>query len=113
MKKDPFKIRKSHKLPKLSDSPNKGPYKIKIKEKDLSKMLVRAEKIQLQLDQVRPLYRELDEITSALFNASLASTKMRAFLEKKGVALIDNFADKNTQFKTVAIKRYELRWRLK
>jgi hypothetical protein len=67
-------------------------------------MISRAQKIQLQLDQVKPLYQELDQITFAL-------VAVKEKLASHGVVIVDNFAEKNTQFKTIGIKRYELKWR--
>jgi hypothetical protein len=95
-------VKKSRNFPKIS-KPNGSPYK-EPKTKHLLEMLVRAQKIQRQLDEVKPLYHELDEITFAL-------VRVKERLESHGAVIVDNFAEKNTQFKTVGIRRYELKWR--
>lgn len=75
-------------------------------DKAIRKMVNRARAITNQLDQVKPLYGELDEITFAL----LAVQKR---LKDHGAVIVDRFADKNTAFKTVGIRRYELSWERK
>lgn len=92
---DIFKVR-NRKGPKL-----KQPSRVYAKPKDVKKLVKRARLIQLQLAEVKPLYGELEEITMALL-------QVKDKLAKHGVAIVDKFADKNTQFKTVAITRYEL-----
>lgn len=104
-----FKIRKSRELPKIAP-PNGSVYTVPT-SKDLDKMIRRAVQIQNQLDEVKPLYGELDQITSSLLNASIVSVKLRSHLEKQKIVLVDNFAEKNTAFRTVALRRYELKWK--
>lgn len=82
-----FKVRRKH--PKVS--------------KSVSGLVKRAQEIQAQLDTVKPLYSELDEITQAL-------VAVRTGLAKYGVTVVDNFEAKNTVFKATGVKRFELRW---
>lgn len=65
----------------------------------------RAIKIIELLDQIKPLYKELDEITMGLVQENFTSARVKG----KTVTLADNFADKNSVFKAVAIKRFELK----
>lgn len=97
---DIFKVRKGRSIPRL------GSRVYKVKEKDIQKLVKRAQAITAQLSEVKPLYHELDEITQALMT-------VREALERKnyGVAIIDNFESKNTCFKTVGIARYSLQWK--
>lgn len=67
----------------------------------LSRLVRRARIIQTQLDTVKPLYNERERIINALIATG-------ADLSPYGVVLVDKFADKNTQFKCVAISRWEL-----
>jgi hypothetical protein len=96
---DIFKVRKSRKGPKVT-SPNVYALPSKKTIKDL---VERAREISEQLDEVKPLYNELDQITYALI-------AVRDDLHDFGVTIADNFAGKNTQFKTVGMRRYELKW---
>lgn len=77
--------------------------------KEIAKLVDRARSIRQQLDEVKPLYHELDEITLALMNAKEA---LQRHGRQYGVELIDNFAEKNSAFRTVAIRRFELKWRM-
>ena len=72
--------------------------------KTVSKMVERARAITRQLDEVKPLYQELDEITLALTNVR------HALHPKHGIVIVDNFKERNTQFKTVGIRRFEIKW---
>lgn len=101
MKRDIFKIKKSSLGPRITRN-NGSIYKIKVK--DIDKLIDRAKRINKQLSEVKPLYSELEEITMALLT-------VRDHLERRGVAVVDNFENKNTQFKTVAISRYLLQWK--
>lgn len=101
-KRDPFKVKlKSSKKtrPAICDHVYKEPT-----TKELIAMLARAKEIQSQLDEVKPLYRELDEITFSVI-------RVKERVEKHGAVLIDQYADKNTQFRNVAMKRFELKWK--
>lgn len=75
----------------------------KPKSGDIKTLAKRARAIMKQLDEVKPLYRELDEITLALFGVG---DKLRDF----GLVVVDNFEEKNTMFKTSAFKRFDLKW---
>ena len=70
----------------------------------VAKMIERAKIISRHLDEVKPLYQELDEITLALANVR------NTLHPKHGVVIVDNFKEKNTRFKTVGIRRFEIKW---
>lgn len=76
---------------------------------EIGKLVNRARSIRQQLDEVKPLYNELDQITLALMNAQAI---VRKHGDRFGVELVDNFADKNTAFRVAAIRRFELKWRM-
>lgn len=97
-----FKVRKSRKARPPLVKPKSRVYE-EPKPKKLSKMVERARAITQQLDEVKPLYHELDEIVAALVAA-------KEGLSRYGVAIKDNFEVKNTQFKTVAMRRYDIEW---
>lgn len=80
----------------------------KVSAKDIGRLVNRAYAISKQLDEVKPLYNELDEITHALLNVD--SLKKEGALEKHGVAIVDKFSEKNTVFRTVGIRRFQLNW---
>ncbi len=96
---DPFKIRKSRKAPKIGPS---NVYELPGK-KNVKKLVERARAISEQLDEVKPLYNELDQITLAL-------SMVKDLLPKHGVTMVDNFSEKNTQFKVASFRRFELKW---
>lgn len=52
------------------------------------------------LENVKPLYGRLDELTLALRNVRL---------DNYGLAIVDNYAEKNTVFRTTSVKRFELK----
>lgn len=68
----------------------------------VKRLIERARYIQSRLEQVKPLYGELDEITLLLI-------PVKEMLPQYGVTLEDNFKVKNTSFKAVGIRRYELK----
>lgn len=65
----------------------------------------RAAEILAQLEKVKPLYSELDEITIFLQSTGTAN------FEVDGVhfTIIDNFINKNSVFKATAIRRFEIK----
>jgi hypothetical protein len=101
MKNDSFfKVRKNRNRPALKSVVYETP-----KKKPLRTLIARAMEIRNHLDGVRPLYNELDQIVLAL------STVRPEKLEKWGVAVVDNFEAKNTQFKTTAISRFSIEFK--
>lgn len=101
-----FKTVKSR--PKLKKKPKASKVYKKASDKEIGKLVKRAFLISKQLDEVKPLYHELDEITQALLNVQ--ALKKDGALEKYGVAIVDQFNEKNTVFRTVGIKRFQLNW---
>jgi hypothetical protein len=99
MSDDIFKIRKGRKRPKIGPS---NVYELP-NDKNVKKLVERARAISAQLDEVKPLYNELDQITLAL-------AMVKDKLPKHGVTMVDNFSAKNTQFKVASFRRFELRW---
>ncbi len=69
------------------------------------KMIERVVEITAQLAEVKPLYKELDELT-----ITLKDTKKDSFQTKDySLVLVDNFAGKNTNYRVAAVKRFELK----
>lgn len=97
--KDIFKIRKGRKRPKVGDS---NVYELPGK-KSIRKLVERAHAISMQLDEVKPLYNELDQITLAL-------AQVQDQLPEHGVTMVDNFSDRNSNFKVASFRRFELKW---
>lgn len=69
------------------------------------KLIKRAITIKAQLEMVKPLYRELDEIVAALAASGFSSD----MVDKRLVILVDNFEDRNTCFRIARVNRYELK----
>lgn len=68
------------------------------------KKALRAMEILKQLEKVKPLYAELDEIAQ-----DMAKTKIPCIaIGRKHLFLKDNFAERNTAWKSTAIRRFEL-----
>lgn len=67
----------------------------------ISAMRKRARELIDQIEAIKPLYKELDELTDKLFAAG--------FVAGEGLAIVDNFAEKNTVWKASAIRRFELK----
>lgn len=97
---DPFKVRKTSKKgpPKLAHEGQSEP-----SNREIERLVERAMEISEHLSDVKLLYNELDRITIAL-------SRVPDKLGDYGVTVIDNFADKNTQFKIAAISRFSLKW---
>lgn len=68
--------------------------------------LARAVEIKAQLESVKPLYEELDAVTMRASEALRLSKTVDVNGVK--VTLIDNFESKNTVFRPVGVKRFEL-----
>lgn len=96
---NPFQVRRARTQPSIQKPDVYG----KPTPKNIAKLVARAKAISRQLDEVKPLYNELDQITFAL-NA------VKERLATYGVAVVDNFEAKNTMFKTVGMRRYDLKW---
>lgn len=63
-------------------------------------MINRAIEIIDTLEETKPLYAELDQITQKLVDAGFSS--------EGGLALVDKFEAKNTAWKSAAFRRFEL-----
>lgn len=99
-----FKVRRSSgKIKRVTNHIVKTPIKLK-------KIVARARQIHGELDKVRPLYSELDAITTALLSLHNDKRACKELL-RLGCLLVDNFAEKNTVFRNTAIRRYEIRWK--
>ena len=61
-----------------------------------------------RLEQVKPLYGKLDDLTLSLLNKKIPET-IRFDGEVVELKLVDNFAEKNTAYKTTGVKRFELK----
>ena len=65
-------------------------------------LITRAKKINKEIEKLKKLYGQLDEITEKLVK--------QKFKSSDGVELVDNFKTKNVAFRTTSVKRYELRF---
>ena len=70
----------------------------KLTPREITKLEVEAENIQAALADTKKLYDRLDEITHILGNQKLTR-----------FVIVDNFAEKNTVFRTTSVKRFELK----
>lgn len=73
----------------------------------LVKLAKRALEIKMQLEEVKPLYEELDEITMQLVGAGATHWVDRK--TKLGFEIVDNFEKKNTCWRAHGIRRWELK----
>lgn len=77
----------------------------------LSKLVNRIAQIRDQLDAVKPLYEELDELTLELHTISGASSSTPKYQTNttpvKYVSVVDNFMDRNTVFRPTGVRRFE------
>lgn len=76
--------------------------KQKVNKKQIEQLAKRAAEVLAQLDEMKPLYNELDKLTDEL-------VKLNGVGGIGDLVLIDNFLTKNTVFKTTSVKRYELK----
>lgn len=65
------------------------------------KLAERIKEIKSEMERIKPLYGELDELTDMLIGLDLN-------LSKYGIAIQDNFESKNTAWKSTAMRRFEL-----
>lgn len=74
-------------------------------KKRVKVLLSRAAEISLELEAVKALYRELDDITTELVEMEV----FHAYSDGLQMSVIDNFADKNTGFRVARFKRYDIK----
>lgn len=75
----------------------------KISKAEVKRIVQKILKIQAKLDQVKPLYQELDDLTVRLADANVKEVKEGDVV----IHIVDNFATKNTAFKATGVKRFE------
>src|ERR1039458_3624883 len=89
---------------------------------ELAKALaLQITEVQAKLDAVKPLYIELESLTLALKDLMGVGVEVTiseerivmingaaVFLPPQVVKVVDNFAEKNTAFRTAAVKRFEM-----
>lgn len=63
--------------------------------------------IKTQLEAVKPLYDELDELTAELSDVAEVNQTL-ATNDGRFMTLIDNFAEKNTVFRPAAVRRFDI-----
>lgn len=73
------------------------------------KLIERALKIQQQLEENKPLYKEFDQIVMKLASEGFTHDT----LDNLEIEVVDNFADKNTSYKVAAVKRFDLKVKAK
>lgn len=76
------------------------------KEETIKMLIQRFEKIQ---EQQKVFYSLTDSIIDDLIKLMEPGIEKSLFIDGKAVFLLDNFADKNATFRTVCVKRYELK----
>lgn len=76
---------------------------------NLQALLARAVQIKAQLEAVKPLYDELEQVTLSIVNAHLAAGAEATVPTGHVVQVVDNFAGANTVFRPAAVKRFELK----
>lgn len=77
----------------------------KAKAKAVSDLINRAAEIEDFLLQVKPLYRERDDIIAALVEMGVFQAQHNGFL----MNIVDNFLEKNTQFRIARFARFEMK----
>lgn len=75
------------------------------KNKQIEELAKRAARVLAQLEDMKPLYNEMDKITEEFLKSGLDQVCVEGFT----IQLVDNFHSKNTVFKTTSVKRYELK----
>jgi hypothetical protein len=75
--------------------------KTKKSSKRINSLIKRATELVEQIEAVKPMYKELDELTDRLFSLG--------FVSGNGLSLVDNFESKNTAWKASAFRRFELK----
>ena len=69
------------------------------------KIIRRAIELTKQVEDLKSIYRELDEIIGVMIEH-----KIKAGVDEGNVIrLVDNFTQKNTTFKSTAFRRYDLK----
>lgn len=71
-------------------------------KRKIGQVAVRAKELIIILTRAKALYAELDEITEFL-------VKTGARVEDYGITMVDNFEEKNTAWKSTAMRRFELK----
>ena len=69
------------------------------------KKVIKALKIKVQLERMKKLYKQYDDLIFELFMDGFKELK----LGNIKVMLVDNFSGKNVAFKTVSIKHFDLK----
>lgn len=75
-------------------------------EETIKVLIKRFEKIQ---EQQKVFYALTDDIIDQLVKLMAPGIEKSLFIDGKAVFLLDNFADKNATFRTVCVKRFELK----
>jgi hypothetical protein len=73
--------------------------------KRVQEIAKRASEVLDKLEAMKALYAEADKLTEELLQ--LGVTKVE--VDGSTLMIVDNFASKNTYFKTTSIKRFELK----
>lgn len=72
-------------------------------QKQVSQLAAEAAEVITKLEEAKALYSRLDALTDQLNGAC------PKLLAKHGVQVVDNFASKNTVWKSSAVRRFELK----
>lgn len=70
-------------------------------------LVERIKDLKDQLEQVKPLYAELDDLIIELGEEVEIGETLKTD-DDRFVTLIDNFADKNTVFKVAGVRRFDV-----
>lgn len=68
--------------------------------KSIKRIAKRIIEINEEIEVMKGLYRELDELTALLLE--------QKFKKGHGVRVVDNFAKKNVAFRTTGLRRFEI-----
>lgn len=74
----------------------------RVSKQKTRKLLDRVREIEGAMNEVKPLYSEMDEIITEL--------QRRDDVARNGAVIVDEYSGKNTVFKSVGIRRYTIKW---
>jgi hypothetical protein len=73
--------------------------------KKVQEIAKRASEVLDKLEAMKALYAEADKLTEELLQLGVTKVEVDGSI----LVIVDNFASKNTYFKTTSIKRFELK----
>jgi hypothetical protein len=73
---------------------------MKLTKKEITKLAVEAQNLMSAVEDYKKMYQRIDEITLILQGEDLSGT---------GLAVVDNFAEKNVVWRPAGVRRFELK----